>query len=41
MHRYFKKIVYFEDDLFESLSTDDILHRFQNMRSRRGQLDLM
>jgi len=32
-------ITYFEDDLFKSISTDDILHRFQNMRSRRGQLD--
>ena len=32
-------ITYFEDDLFESVSNDDILHRFQNMKSRRGQLD--
>jgi len=32
-------ITYFEDDLFENLSTNDILHCFQNMRSRRGQLD--
>ena len=32
-------ITYFEDDLFESVSTDNNLHRFQNMRSHRGQLD--
>jgi len=34
-------ITCFEDVLFESVSTDDILHRFENMRSRRGQLDKM
>ena len=32
-------ITYFEDDLFKSVSIDDILHRFQNMWSHRGQLD--
>ena len=32
-------ITYFEDDLLESISTDDILHHFQNMRSHRRQLD--
>ena len=29
-------ITNFEDDLFESISTDDILHRIQNMSSRQG-----
>jgi len=31
-------ITYFEDDLFESVSNDDIMYRFQDMKARRGQL---
>ena len=31
-------ITYFELDLFQSLSNDDIMLYFQNMRPRRGQL---
>ena len=31
-------ITYFEDDLFETVSNDDIMYRFQNMKVRRGQL---
>jgi len=31
-------ITYFKDDLFEKVSNDDIMYRFQNMKVRRGQL---
>ena len=31
-------ITYFEDDLFKSVSNDDIMYRFQDMKARRGQL---
>jgi len=31
-------ITYFEDDLFETVSNDDIMYRFQNMKVRREQL---
>jgi len=31
-------VTYFEIDIFKSLSNDDIMLYFQNMRSRRGQL---
>ena len=31
-------ITYFKDDLFEIVSNDDIMHRFQNMKVCRGQL---
>ncbi|CAO2817285.1 unnamed protein product [Amaranthus hypochondriacus] len=31
-------VAYFECDLFQSLSNEDIMRRFQNMKTRRGQL---
>ena len=31
-------VTYFECDLFQNLSNDDIMRRFQNMKPRRGQL---
>ena len=31
-------VIYFEWDLFQNLSNDNIMRRFQNMKTRRGQL---
>ena len=31
-------VTYFECDLFQNLSNDDIMRRFQNMKTRRGKL---
>lgn len=31
-------ITYFKDDIFETVSNDDIMYRFQNMKDRREQL---
>ena len=31
-------ITYFEDDLFDSVSHDDIMYCFQDVKARRGQL---
>ena len=31
-------ITYFENDLFESVSNDNIMYHFKDMKARRGQL---